>query len=167
MRLQCLLLLSLLAVCFLLACCAPQGAASLKRSTLLALESHIQELASPRELPEATDDAEPKSCARSAKETSSSLIHGGSSKARPPAAALRKRITPYQSRKIAARQQFRCAVCREPFSEGNLWDIDHVVPLHLCGGSKEECNDMSNLRAIHRTCHMDVTAEQFARPKKP
>ena len=167
MRLQCLLLLSLLAVCFLLACCAPQGAASLKRSTLLALESHIQELASPRELPEAADKAEPKSCARSAKETRSSLIQGGSSKARPPAAALRKRITPYQSRKIAARQQFRCAVCREPFSEGNLWDIDHVVPLHLCGGSKEECNDMSNLRAIHRTCHMDVTAEQFARPKKP
>ena len=168
MGLQCLLLLSLLAVCFLLACCAPQGAASWKWSALLALESHIQELAGPREeLREAADKAEPESCARSPKETRSSLIQGGSSKARPPAAALRKRITPYQSRKIAARQQFRCAVCREPFSEGNLWDIDHVVPLHLCGGSKEECNDMSNLRAIHRTCHMDVTAEQFARPKKP
>ena len=106
MRLQCLLLLSLLAVCFLLACCAPQGAASLKRSALLALESHMQGLASPRELPEAADDAEPESCAQSAQETSSSLTNGGSSKARPPAAALRRRITPYQSRKIAARQQF-------------------------------------------------------------
>ena len=139
MRLQCLLLLSLLAVCFLLACGAPQGAASLKRNALLALENHILELVSHRELQEAADDAEPKSCARSAKGTSSSLTqsHWGSSKARPPAAALRKRITLYQSRMIAARQQFRCAVCREPFSEGSLWNIDHVVPLHVCQGNKE------------------------------
>jgi hypothetical protein len=36
-----------------------------------------------------------------------------------------------------------------------LMELDHRIPLHL-GGT----NDSTNLRALHRTCHARITAEQ-------
>ena len=57
----------------------------------------------------------------------------------------RKRATPFISKKIAARQQFRCAMCGELLDD---WEVDHIVSLQR-GGS----NDLSNLQALHKRCH--------------
>ena len=58
----------------------------------------------------------------------------------------RKRVTPFISKKTAARQQVRCAMCGELSQED--WEIDHIVSLQR-GGS----NDLSNLQALHKRCH--------------
>ena len=63
-----------------------------------------------------------------------------------PTALKRKRVTPFVSKKIAARQKFRCAMCGELLQED--WEIDHVLSLQR-GGS----NDLSNLQALHKRCH--------------
>ena len=57
----------------------------------------------------------------------------------------RKRVTPFISKKVATRQQFRCAMCGELLED---WEIDHIVSLQR-GGS----NDLSNLQALHKRCH--------------
>ena len=123
----------------------------LRRSALKVLESNINVLAYP---PKATSlGAPPKA------KSAVALRAAGKTKR---AALLRKRVTPYQSRIIAAKQGFLCAICGKPFSETDLWDIDHKTPLHLCRGTREQCNALSNLRAIHRTCHVQVTSQQFS-----
>ena len=66
----------------------------------------------------------------------------------------RKRFSPLVSKQVAARQQFRCAICRRLFDD-QLWDLDHIVPLFR-GGS----NELSNIRAICRACHMSDSATQ-------
>ena len=58
----------------------------------------------------------------------------------------RKRVTPFISNKLAARQGFKCAMCKELLRED--WKIDHIVSLQQ-GGS----NDLSNLQALHKRCH--------------
>ena len=58
----------------------------------------------------------------------------------------RKRVTPFISKKVAARQSFRCASCGKLLHEDR--EIDHVIPLHLGGG-----NDLTNLQALHKRCH--------------
>ena len=68
----------------------------------------------------------------------------------------RKHFTPLDSKQVAARQQFRCAICNRLFDD-QLWDLDHIVPLFR-GGT----NDLSNIRALCRACHMQVSATQRA-----
>ena len=68
----------------------------------------------------------------------------------------RKHFTPLVSKQVAARQQFRCAICNRLFDD-QLWDLDHIVPLFR-GGS----NHLSNIRAVCRGCHMQVSANQRA-----
>ena len=58
----------------------------------------------------------------------------------------RKRVTPFISKKVAARQEFRCAMCGELLQED--WEIDHVRPLQHGGG-----NELSNLQPLHKRCH--------------
>ncbi len=60
---------------------------------------------------------------------------------------LRKRPTNLQSKQLAARQNWRCALCGRRFDD-SLWDVDHKVPLFL-GGS----NDQSNQHCVCRSCH--------------
>ena len=71
-------------------------------------------------------------------------------------ATKRKSFSPLVSKQVAARQRFRCAICNRLFDD-QLWDLDHIVPLFR-GGS----NDLSNIRAICRACHMQVSATQRA-----
>ena len=71
-------------------------------------------------------------------------------------ATKRKHFSPLVSKQVAARQQFRCGICRRLFDD-QLWDLDHIIPLFR-GGS----NDLSNVRALCRACHMDVSARQRA-----
>ena len=71
-------------------------------------------------------------------------------------ATKRKHFSPLVSKQVAARQQFRCAICSRLFDD-QLWDLDHIIPLFR-GGS----NDLSNVRALCRACHMDLSARQQA-----
>ena len=68
----------------------------------------------------------------------------------------RKRFSPLVSKQVAARQHFRCYICKRLFDD-QLWDLDHIVPLFR-GGS----NELSNVRALCRACHMQVSANQRA-----
>ena len=80
-------------------------------------------------------------------------------------AARRRRITPFQAKKIAAAQEWRCACgCidpKDPRRRGLLLDssyeIDHIVPLSA-GGTNEE----SNLQALLRVHHQSKSSA-FAR----
>ena len=82
-----------------------------------------------------------------------------------PTAARRRRCTPFQAKRIAAAQEWRCACgCVDPSDpqrRGYLLDesyeIDHRVPL-ADGGSNHE----SNLQALLRT-HHQAKSSAFAR----
>ena len=56
-------------------------------------------------------------------------------------------LSPYRSKIIAAKQNFKCNVCKKQFSD-DLWDIDHIIPIFL-GGS----NSDNNLQALCKKCH--------------
>ena len=68
------------------------------------------------------------------------------SSAVPTSTTKRKRVTPFISKKVAASQQFKCAMCMKLLQED--WEVDHIVSLQR-GGS----NDLSNLQALHKRCH--------------
>ena len=82
-----------------------------------------------------------------------------------PTSVRRRRCTPFQAKRIAAAQGWRCACgCVDPDDpqrRGLLLDesyeIDHIRPL-TAGGS----NDESNLRALLRTHHQAISSA-FAR----
>ena len=82
-----------------------------------------------------------------------------------PTAARRRRCTPFQAKRIAAAQDWRCACgCVDPSDpqrRGYLLDasyeIDHIREL-AAGGS----NDESNLQALLRT-HHQAKSSAFAR----
>ncbi len=82
-----------------------------------------------------------------------------------PTAARRRRCTPFQAKRIAAAQEWRCACgCVDPSDpqrRGYLLDasyeIDHIREL-AAGGS----NDESNLQALLRT-HHQAKSSAFAR----
>ena len=61
----------------------------------------------------------------------------------------RKRITPFQAKRVAARQKWRCAMCGELLTED--FECDHVVPLHRNGSFD---NDIDSLQALHKRCHL-------------
>ena len=77
----------------------------------------------------------------------------------------RKRITPYQAKKIAAGQGWRCGCgCVDPkdperrgFLLDSCYEIDHRVPLSA-GGSNED----RNLQAVLRAHHQDKTSAEAA-----
>ena len=67
--------------------------------------------------------------------------------ARPKTAQLRQYLSPFTKKQIAARQQWRCALCRQLLDE--TYEIDHIKPVYAGGD-----NSMANLRALHRSCHV-------------
>ncbi len=89
----------------------------------------------------------------------------GARRGAAPTAARRKRVTPFQAKRIAASQEWRCACgCVDPSDpqrRGYLLDasyeIDHIQEL-AAGGS----NDESNLQALLRT-HHQAKSSAFAR----
>lgn len=50
----------------------------------------------------------------------------------------------------------------EKASQGNAWQVDHIIPVYLGGG---QC-DMINLRTLCTACHQKVTALQSSHRKK-
>ena len=65
----------------------------------------------------------------------------------------RKRTTDLVRRIVAARQQWKCAMCEHLLSA--YYQIDHVRPLFL-GGS----NHNDNLQALCANCHAEKTATE-------
>ena len=65
-----------------------------------------------------------------------------------PKNVQRQYLSPFTKKKqVAARQQWRCAICRQLLDE--TYEIDHIKPLYAGGD-----NTMANLRALHRSCHV-------------
>ena len=50
--------------------------------------------------------------------------------------------------KLLKRQKGRCNLCELNFRDGDLMEIDHIIPLKKGGG-----NAYSNLQLLHRHCH--------------
>ena len=69
----------------------------------------------------------------------------------------RKRITPFMAKKVAAMHQWRCASCSELLTED--FEVDHHISLQN-GGT----NDISNLRPLHKRCHLLKNSFEQRRP---
>jgi hypothetical protein len=92
-------------------------------------------------------------------EPDSFVVGEGSRSAKPvPRGGRVKRyISPYAKKLVAARQQWRCKICSRLLDAS--FEIDHIVPLFR-GGS----NDSSNLQALCRSpCHMQKSALEASR----
>ena len=147
MRVQIACVCTLFIVCALLSWgCPATSRQSLQQSALRALEGSIQELANPSLAVD--DDMKPNTTWRS----------------RPPVPARtrtndiqRARVTPYQAKRVAAAQDWRCGCgCvdpRDPERRGFLLDesfeIDHKVPTRF-GGAHNPSNWVALLRSHHQ-----------------
>ena len=77
---------------------------------------------------------------------------------------IRKRVTPLMQKRVAARYNFRCAICGLPFTATDLWEVDHIVPLSSARTAADvaRLNDISNLQPVHRSCHQMKTSREAA-----
>ena len=68
---------------------------------------------------------------------------------------IRKRVTPLMQKRVAARYNFKCAICGLPFTDSSLWEVDHIVPLNTArtAADVERLNSELNLQPVHRSCH--------------
>jgi len=73
-----------------------------------------------------------------------------------PTHTKRPYLSPFTKRQVAARQKWRCAVCKQILDE--TYEIDHINPLFE-GGS----NDASNLQALCKRDHLSKTAMEQTR----
>ena len=121
------------------------GGSSLERHAARAFESSVRLLSEEVPPPYARTALSP----RGPEPKSSALTFGAATVSQPRTSAKRKRITPFQAKRVAARQHWRCAMCHELLTED--YEIDHVIPLHR-GGSFD--NDLNSLQAIHKRCHL-------------
>lgn len=78
---------------------------------------------------------------------------------------IRKRATPLMQKRVAARYNFKCAICNKPFTDTSLWEVDHIVPLSSArtAADVERLNSIENLQPVHRTpCHQMKTSREAA-----
>ena len=146
-----LLLMATIAICSWL---SPPGS-SLDRSAWQAFDSTLSMLSQGGGGDDDDDGGTPKRARRVAahapstrgvtREPRRELPGAGPSRV----ATRRKRITPFQAKRVAARQQWRCATCGELLQED--FEVDHIVPLHR-GGSFD--NYIDSLQALHKRCHL-------------
>ena len=76
---------------------------------------------------------------------------------RPELPRPRKRLTQLMKKRIAARDAWRCQLCKRLVS--HTYEIDHIKPQSEGGGHED-----SNLRTLCRECHGVVTAQQRLKP---
>jgi RNA-directed DNA polymerase len=74
-----------------------------------------------------------------------------------------KRLTQHplvtnEKAKLLKAQQWRCPRCRLYFTDGDLLEVDHIIPTALDG-----TDDIRNKRVYHRHCHDEKTAEDLTR----
>ena len=61
-------------------------------------------------------------------------------------------ISPLVKKRVAAKQKWRCAICKQLLDE--TFELDHIKPLFKGGHPTQE----SNLQALCKRCHMFKTA---------
>jgi len=66
---------------------------------------------------------------------------------------MRRCVSSLQKRRVAARQEWRCAACTSLLDE--CYEIDHRLPL-WAGGS----NSATNLQALCHRCHRVKTLDE-------
>ena len=71
-----------------------------------------------------------------------------------------KRLTkysglPYSTIKMLKSQQFKCPICNAYFVQGEIMEIDHIIPKSL--GGKD---NYGNLQLLHRICHVGKTRDE-------
>jgi RNA-directed DNA polymerase len=59
---------------------------------------------------------------------------------------------------LLKRQQGKCRECSLRFREGEVWEVDHVIPRKRGGTS-----GLHNLQLLHRHCHDQKTAREIER----
>lgn len=62
----------------------------------------------------------------------------------------RRHIGPRERLDIFTRHEGRCYLCGEKLQVGDLWDVEHVIPLEMGG---DEAKGSDNLKPAHRACH--------------
>ena len=132
-----LILIGAIALCSWL---SPPGS-SLNRAAWQAFDSTVSTLS------EGDEEVDVVSVPERARRVAAHASGTGTSQSR--VSTRRKRITPFQAKRVAARQKWRCAMCGELLTED--FECDHVVPLHR-GGSLD--NDIDSLQALHKRCHL-------------
>jgi len=65
----------------------------------------------------------------------------------------RKSFTPAIRNKVAAQQKWCCKYCSQILTD--VFEIDHIIPLHLNGE-----NNIENLQALCRNCHGRKTIDE-------
>jgi 5-methylcytosine-specific restriction endonuclease McrA len=72
---------------------------------------------------------------------------------------MRRAFSKREFMKLAHRQEFRCAACRELLH----WDsqIDHIVPWCLCHD-----DSYTNLQVLCPNCHADKTGNEASRIRR-
>ena len=67
---------------------------------------------------------------------------------------IRKGVAPLMQKHRAA-FNFKCALCRLPFTDASLREVDHIVPLSYARAAAdvERLNNIENLAPVHRGCH--------------
>lgn len=78
----------------------------------------------------------------------------------------RRRIPTRERLDIFTRHDGRCYLCGEKLQVGDMWDVEHVLPLELGG---DEAPGSENLKPAHRTCHRiktTVDAWNLAKAKR-
>ncbi len=153
MRCQLAIIVGVLLVCSFLAYCAPHGNASLKASALRAFEGSFRAMVSPGlevRTSGATGGVGLARCGAASHTFPPEQRSAGSDK-------KRLRVTPYQAKRVAAAQGWRCGCgCidpRDPQRRGLLLDetfeIDHVRATRF-GGAHEPSNWVAILRSHHQ-----------------
>ena len=66
-------------------------------------------------------------------------------------------LSPFVKKQVAARQKWRCAICKQLLTE--TYEIDHILPLHTakCEADRRRLNQPANLQALCRTDHLSKT----------
>ena len=135
-----LMLIGAIAICSWL---SPPGS-SLNRAAWQAFDSTVSTLSQGDEEVDEEDYGDVVSVPERARRVAAHASGTGSR-----VSTRRKRITPFQAKRVAARQKWRCAMCGELLTED--FECDHIVPLHR-GGSLD--NDIDSLQALHKRCHL-------------
>ena len=74
---------------------------------------------------------------------------------RPTLQKVKRNVTPYTKKIVAARQKWICKTCTKTLSAD--FHVDHIIPLFKGGD-----NNIENLQALCPTCHMLKSAMERA-----
>ena len=158
MRFACGFVFVILIICCLVGRMSGEAAIALKRSAVVALESSFNDLAVHNRTSARATKVAPSPPTRP-REPPAYLRSKQQSEKRhaDPPTTKRRRVTPFQAKRVAAFQGWRCGCgCVDPddhlgrgFMLDETFEIDHRIPTSL-GGSHEPSNWVAVLRSHHQ-----------------